>query len=80
VDVATDSNPPNEVLHEATGPFNPVIVPGKYQPLTGWVLSYYEFTEPHFTRLTDAEWQGRVARGKHRAARPAWVKSYMHRP
>jgi len=78
VDVATDSNPPNRVLHEATGPFHPVIVPGEYQRLTGWVLSYYEFAEPNFIRLTDRQWQERVVEGKHRAARPEWVRSYMY--
>jgi hypothetical protein len=80
VDVCTDSNPPNRVLHEATGPFNLIVVPGEWGEIRGWVLSYYEFTEDNFTRLTDREWEERVSRGKHHAARPEWVKSYMYEP
>ena len=80
VDVCTDSNPPHRVLHEATGPFNLIVAPGEFSEHRGWVLSYYEFTEDHFTRLTDQEWEARVRRGKHHAARPEWVRSYMYRP
>jgi hypothetical protein len=80
VDVATDSNPPNLVLHEATGPFNLVIAQDHAAEYQGWVLSYYEFAEPNFTRLTDRQWQQRVIEGKHRAARPEWVRSYMYQP
>lgn len=78
VDVCTDSNPPNRVLHEATGPLNLIVVPGEWGEIRGWVLSYYEFTVDNFTRLTDQEWEERVSHGKHRAARPEWVKSYMY--
>ncbi len=78
VDVCTDSNAPNRVLHEATGPLNLVVARRGGLEYWGWVLSYYEFTEPDFTRFTDREWSQRVEGGRHRALRPSWVGSYMH--
>jgi hypothetical protein len=68
------------ILHEATGPFNLITAKGEYGNYRGWVLSYYEFVESDYARLTDREWEERVRRGKHRAARPEWVKSYMYGP
>ena len=79
VDVASDSNPPQRVLHEATGPLNLIVIKGglmgEYQ---GWALSYYEFTEDHSRRLTDAEWGGMVNGNQHRVSRPEWTKSYLY--
>ena len=80
VDVCTDSNWPYKVLHEATGPFNLVVARADEQDYWGWVLSYYEFTESNFQRLTDQEWEWRVTKGAHRRSRPDWVAGYMHAP
>jgi hypothetical protein len=76
-DVFTDSNA-GLVLHEATGPFNLIRAACDDEVYSGWVLSYFEFTEENFTRLTDEEWERRVERGEHGRARPEWVKSYMY--
>ncbi|NSW54579.1 MAG: DUF3160 domain-containing protein [Armatimonadetes bacterium] len=79
VDVAADSNPPNRVLHEATGPFQLVVIPGRKRDyLYGWVLSHYEFSEDNFTRLTDSDWEKRVDKGRHRELRPEWTNSYVY--
>ena len=79
VDVASDSNPPQRVLHEATGPLNLIVVKGGLMgEYRGWALSYYEFTEDHSRRLTDAEWGSRVNRNQHRVSRPEWTKSYVY--
>lgn len=82
VDVAIDSNPPNPVLHEATGPFNLIVLevpwnPRSFRYCCGWVFSYYEFTRDHFERLTDEQWESMVLHGKHRAYRPEWTRSFL---
>ncbi len=76
VDVATDSNTGN-VLHEATGPLNLILVEHDGMVYAGWVLSHYELVEPRFRRLTDEQWEKRVLAGKHRAARAPWTASYF---
>ncbi len=81
VDVASDSNAPNPVLHEATGPFNLIVLRVEQQRspwnlYRGWVFSYYEFTRNHFERMTDEQWESMVLHGKHRAYRPEWTRSF----
>ncbi|MBI3921411.1 MAG: DUF3160 domain-containing protein [Armatimonadetes bacterium] len=84
VDVASNSNAPNPVLHEATGPFNLIVlrVEQERSPRNlyrGWVFSYYEFTRDHFERMTDEQWESMVLHGKHRAYRPEWTRSFLFR-
>jgi hypothetical protein len=74
-DVASDSNT-GRVLHEGTGLFNPLIV--VYTPLSGepiagigYVFSHYEFAEPDWNRLNDAEWADRLQEDP--PPRPAWT-------
>jgi hypothetical protein len=82
-DVAADSNFPYPVLHEATGPFNYVVIEyeGKdtlEKLYRGWVFSYYEFTRDEFERLTDEQWEDLVRRGQHRPYRPSWMRSFVY--
>ena len=76
-DVATDSNTAR-VLHEGTGHFNPLIViytPPDGEPIAGigYVYSHYEFIEPNWNRLNDAEWASRLQDSP--PPRPAWSSS-----
>jgi hypothetical protein len=56
-----------EVLEAATGPLYPVVVEMKYRGqdtrLVGYVMSYYEFTQTGFRRMTDEEWVRQVNAG-----------------
>ncbi len=77
-DVASDSNT-GRVLHEGTGYFNPLIVvytPPGGEPIAGigYVFSHYEFAEPDWNRLNDAEWAARL---QENPPRPAWTSSFL---
>jgi len=78
-DVASDSNTAR-VLHEGTGHFNPLIVvytPPGGEPIAGigYVFSHYEFVEPNWNRLNDAEWALRL--GENPPPRPPWALSLL---
>ncbi len=78
-DVASDSNT-GRVLHEGTGLFNPLIVvytPPDDEPIAGigYVFSHYEFAEPDWNRLNDAEWADRLR--KDPPSRPAWTSAFL---
>jgi hypothetical protein len=78
-DVATDSNS-GRVLHEGTGHFNPLIVlytPPGGEPIAGigYVFSHYEFVEPAWNRLNDAEWELRLQQNP--PPRPPWAASFL---
>jgi len=81
-DVASDSNT-RRVLHEGTGPFNPLIVvytPPGGDPIAGigYVFSHYEFIEPDWNRLNDAEWDLRLQQDP--PPRAAWTASFLPAP
>jgi hypothetical protein len=74
--VADIAAAPNAVLEEATGEIDTlyVIVPGAkgtFELARGGVYSYYEFTTPPSTRLSDIDWRAMLQAGKA-PARPAW--------
>lgn len=78
-DVASDSNTAR-VLHEGTGHFNPLIVvytPPGGQPIAsvGYVFSHYEFAEPNWNRLNDAEWADRLQQNP--PPRPPWASGFL---
>jgi hypothetical protein len=78
-DVASDSNTAR-VLHEGTGHFNPLIViytPPGGEPIAGigYVFSHYEFVEPNWDRLNDAEWADRLQ--ENPPPRPAWASGFL---
>jgi len=78
-DVASDSNT-GRVLHEGTGHFNPLIViytPPGGEPIAGigYVFSHYEFAEPGWNRLNDAEWERRLETNP--PLRPAWASGFL---
>lgn len=78
-DVASDSNT-GRVLHEGTGHFNPLIIvytPPGGEPIAGigYIFSHYEFAEPDWNRLSDAEWADRLQ--ENRPPRPAWASSFL---
>jgi len=79
-DVHTDPNS-TEVLHVATGGANPMVMvvqlDGVLRAFVGPVSSYYEFREPNFTRLTDAEWLTRYTGLDGFVERPAWTGSFV---
>jgi len=75
-DVATDPSTA-QVLHAGSGPLNPLVIiyetpDGVSHAGLGYVLSYYEFALPDYTRLTDAEWEMQVLSGTT-PARPWWM-------
>ena len=80
-DVCTNSLT-KKVLHEGVGRFNPLIIVYE-QPdgLTlagiGFVMSYYEFEEENFNRITDSEWKGWVEYA-HLPPRPFWTDSFLY--
>jgi hypothetical protein len=41
----------------------------------GYVFSHYEFIEPDWHRLTDAEWAERLLDGA--SPRPAWASGFL---
>jgi len=78
-DVASDSNT-YRVLHEGTGHFNPLIVvytPPGGEPIAGigYVFSHYEFVEPNWNRLNDAEWADRLQ--ENPPPRPVWASGFL---
>ena len=80
-DVCTNSNT-GKVLHEGVGKFNPVIIvyeqpDGVVLAGVGYVMSYYEFEEENFTRVSDSEWEARVANGTL-PPRPFWTESFLY--
>ncbi len=82
-DVCTNSNT-EKVLHEGVGKFNPVIIvyeqpDGVVLAGVGYVMSYYEFEEENFTRVSDSEWEARVANGTL-PPRPFWTGSFLYPP
>ena len=85
-DVATNSLT-EQVLYEAVGHFNPVIIiypqpDGQSIAGIGYVMSYYEFNqvlEPGGGRLTDAQWRARLD-SPARPSRPAWTASFIEPP
>jgi hypothetical protein len=78
-DIASDSE--NERgLHEGTGHFNPLIAvytPRGEEPIAGIgdVFSHYEFAEPDWNRLNDAEWADRLQEDP--PSRPPWASSFL---
>lgn len=86
-DVHTDgpSDPdqdPGAVLHEGVGKVNLLMIAVDNGPdrmvFVGPVLSHYEFTKPHGTRLTDEQWKASVKAGTLPAP-PPWTESYLVR-
>jgi hypothetical protein len=80
VDVCTNSL--GGVLHEGVGEFNPIIVvyeepDGTRRAGIGFVMSYYEFTEDYFTRITDSEWKEWVENDTL-PPRPSWAESFLY--
>ncbi len=80
-DVCTNSNT-GKVLHEGVGRFNPVIIvyeqpDGKALAGIGYVMSYYEFEEENFTRISDSEWKKRVETDAL-PPRPFWTGSFLY--
>lgn len=77
--VAAVSGAENQVLEAGVGYLDRiyVVVPinGKLQIAQGGVFSYYEFTQPRSERLTDQEWQQRLA--SNAPARPEWTKNFL---
>ncbi|MDY6892333.1 MAG: DUF3160 domain-containing protein [Chloroflexota bacterium] len=78
-DVHTDTNPPSEVLEEAVGYVDLILVAymvpdGRVIVGAGPVLSYYEFKHPLDDRLTDETW-GELLEQGNQPNRPAWVGS-----
>ncbi len=80
-DVCTNSNT-GKVLHEGVGRFNPVIITyrepdGKALAGIGYVMSYYEFEEENYTRISDSEWKKRVETDAL-PPRPFWTDSFLY--
>jgi hypothetical protein len=82
-DVHTDPNS-TDVLHVATGGANPMVVvvqlPGGPRAFVGPVSSYYQFREPGFARLTDAEWLARYTGLEGFVQRPEWTQEFVSGP
>jgi hypothetical protein len=81
VDVCTNSYT-KKVLYEGVGRLNPVIIvyeqpDGKTLAGIGYVMSYYEFEEENFTRITDSEWMDWVENGTL-PPRPFWANSFLY--
>ncbi len=62
-DVCTNSDT-GKVLHEGVGRFNPIIIAygqpdGTVLAGVGYMMSYYEFEEENFTKVSDSEWRKR---------------------
>lgn len=78
-DVASSSIT-GEVLHEAVGKLNPIILiytdPADNRNLAGvgYVMSYYELIEEDWNRLNDDEWTKRLETDP--PSRPIWTKGY----
>ncbi|MCW3051864.1 MAG: Por secretion system C-terminal sorting protein, partial [Chthonomonadales bacterium] len=77
-DVATGMHA--ETLHAATGDLcTLLVIPDRKTGAvyTGAVSSYYEFTRPNLTRLTDAQWQAQQVQTYLRPERPSWAYAFM---
>lgn len=78
-DVASSSIT-GEVLHEAVGKLNPIILiytdlnDNKSLAALGYVMSYYELIEPDWNRLNDEEWKRRLQEDP--PMRPDWTRGY----
>ena len=74
------SNSNNEMLEVATGSVDRVfvVVPleGKNEVAQGGVFSYYEFTQPSNSRLTDADWRAKLADGSAPSL-PSWSSNFL---
>ncbi len=80
-DVCTNSFT-GKVLHKGVGKFNPIIIiyeqpDGITMAGLGFVMSYYEFTEENFNRITDSEWKERTEKGTL-PPRPFWADSFLY--
>ena len=80
-DVCTNSFT-GKVLHEGVGKFNPIIIiyeqpDGITLAGVGFVMSYYEFTEENFNRITDSEWKAWAEKGTL-PPRPFWTDSFLY--
>lgn len=79
-DVASSSIT-SEVLHEAVGKLNPIIIiytePDTERVLAavGYVMSYYELIEQDWNRLNDDEWKRMLE--ENPPARPSWTSGYI---
>ena len=76
-DVCTNSDT-GKVLHEGVGRFNPIIIAygqpdGTVLAGVGYMMSYYEFEEENFTKVSDSEWRKRVETGAL-PSRPLWTE------
>ena len=80
-DVATSSMT-QQVLHEAVGKLNPIIViyqqpeDKKILAAVGYVMSYYEIIEEGWNRLNDDEWKQRLI--DNPPERPFWTGGYIY--
>ncbi|MDY6862524.1 MAG: DUF3160 domain-containing protein [Thermodesulfobacteriota bacterium] len=82
-DVCTDSNT-KRVLHEGVGRLNPIVIiykepGGETLAGVGFVMSYYEFIEEDWYRLSDSEWEDRVEKDEL-PPRPWWTESFLSHP
>lgn len=89
VDIATDPN--GTILEEAIGGVSriSVVVPvdGKLRLAVGGTFSYYEFTVPIDSRMTDSEWRQMIGMELNddmeyeygnEVEQPSWTKSYRY--
>lgn len=80
-DVCTNSLT-GRVLHEGVGKLNPITIvyqepDGTTLAGIGFVMSYYEFTEEDFNRISDSEWKGWVENDTL-PPRPGWTGSFLY--
>ncbi len=89
VDIATDPN--GAILEEAIGGVSRicVVVPidGKLRLAVGGTFSYYEFSVPIDSRMTDSEWRQRIGMELNddmeyeygnEVEKPSWTKNYRY--
>lgn len=89
VDIATDPN--GAILEEAIGGVSriSVVVPidGKLRIAVGGTFSYYEFSVPIDSRMTDSEWRQKIGMELNddmeyeygnEVEQPSWTKSYRY--
>ena len=79
-DVHTDTNPPMEVLEEAVGYVELVLVAyqvpdGRIILGAGPTLSYYEFKQHIDQRLTDEQWKEMLEQ-QQQPQKPGWISSF----
>jgi len=80
VDVCTHVS--GRVLHEGVGKVNPIIIvyeepDGTSRAGIGYVMSYYEFIQDDFNRITDSEWKQWVY-NHTLPPRPSWADSFLY--